>query len=65
MGLSVVFVSGVRRSGKSALIQTMADRLFDRPFSGVTRPASASPATGSGSSHKLEQTELIQEAFGA
>jgi 2-oxoglutarate dehydrogenase E1 component len=41
------------------------DRLFDRSFSGVTRPASASPATGSGSSHKLEQTELIQEAFGA
>ncbi len=31
MGLSVVFVSGVRRSGKSALIQTMADKLFERP----------------------------------
>jgi len=31
MGLSVVFVSGVRRSGKSALIQTMAERLFEHP----------------------------------
>lgn len=31
MGLSVVFVSGVRRSGKSALIQTMVDKLFDKP----------------------------------
>jgi len=31
MGLSVVFVSGVRRSGKSALIQTMIDKLFDKP----------------------------------
>lgn len=28
MGLSVVFVSGIRRSGKSALIQHMIDRLF-------------------------------------
>lgn len=28
MGLSVVFVSGVRRSGKSAVIRTMIDRLW-------------------------------------
>ena len=35
-----------------------------RPFSGVTRPASASPATGSGSSHRIEQAELIREALG-
>jgi 2-oxoglutarate dehydrogenase E1 component len=33
------------------------------PFSGVTRPASASPATGSGSSHRLEQKELIEKAL--
>jgi 2-oxoglutarate dehydrogenase E1 component len=33
------------------------------PFSGVARPASASPATGSGSAHRLEQNELIEEAF--
>jgi 2-oxoglutarate dehydrogenase E1 component len=35
-----------------------------RPFSGVTRPASASPATGSASSHRIEQAELLREAFG-
>ena len=36
---------------------------FGRPFHGVTRPASASPATGSGSSHRLEQEELLAGAF--
>lgn len=35
-----------------------------RPFSGVCRPASASPATGSGSSHRIEQAELLREALG-
>ncbi|MDX9973183.1 MAG: 2-oxoglutarate dehydrogenase E1 component [FCB group bacterium] len=35
------------------------------PFSGVTRPASASPATGSSSSHKMEQRALLTQAFGA
>lgn len=40
-------------------------RLFDRfPLDGITRPASASPATGSGSSHRLEQQDLIDRAFG-
>jgi 2-oxoglutarate dehydrogenase E1 component len=34
------------------------------PFSGVTRAESASPATGSHSSHKLEQQELMSKAFG-
>lgn len=33
------------------------------PLEGVTRPASASPATGSHSSHKKEQEELIAKAF--
>lgn len=33
-------------------------------FAGVTRPASASPATGSSTTHKLEQAELLREAFG-
>jgi 2-oxoglutarate dehydrogenase E1 component len=33
------------------------------PFEGVTRPASASPATGSASSHKLEQQQLVDQAF--
>jgi len=40
--------------------------LFGRmPFSCVARPAAASPATGSGSSHKLEQQELLNQAFSA
>jgi 2-oxoglutarate dehydrogenase E1 component len=34
------------------------------PFSGIYRPASASPATGSASSHKQEQEQLIKAAFG-
>ncbi|GMW00935.1 MAG: hypothetical protein AMXMBFR84_20720 [Candidatus Hydrogenedentota bacterium] len=33
------------------------------PLKGVYRPASASPATGSASSHKLEQQMLLDEAF--
>ncbi len=33
------------------------------PFSGVTRAESASPATGSGASHKKEQGLLLEEAF--
>jgi 2-oxoglutarate dehydrogenase E1 component len=40
--------------------------LFERlPFSGISRPASASPATGSASSHKLEQQKIIDGALGA
>ncbi len=39
------------------------ESLYGRPFSGVTRPASASPATGSKSSHKIEQNELLNRAF--
>ena len=34
------------------------------PLSVVSRPASASPATGSDKSHKLEQARLMDEAFG-
>ena len=34
-----------------------------RPLSGVYRPQSASPATGSPSSHKLEQQQLMEAAF--
>jgi 2-oxoglutarate dehydrogenase E1 component len=38
--------------------------LLDRfPFSGVCRAESASPATGSPGSHKLEQQEIIDKAF--
>ena len=39
------------------------EEAFGRPFSGVTRPASASPATGSSASHKLEQAKLLNSAF--
>ncbi len=41
-----------------------ASRLLGRfPFSGVYRPASASPATGSAASHKMEQEILIRQAL--
>jgi 2-oxoglutarate dehydrogenase E1 component len=33
------------------------------PFKGISRPASASPATGSHNSHKKEQEQLITAAF--
>ena len=34
-----------------------------RPFAGVTRPESASPATGSSAAHRIEQELLVDEAF--
>ena len=34
------------------------------PLRGITRPAAASPATGSLAAHKLEQQEILQKAFG-
>jgi len=41
------------------------ERLLGRfPFGGITRAASASPATGSASSHRLEQAEIMAKAFG-
>ena len=40
-------------------------RLLGRyPFAGISRAMSASPATGSASSHKLEQEQILGEAFG-
>jgi 2-oxoglutarate dehydrogenase E1 component len=33
------------------------------PFSGVTRRASSSPATGSAAAHKIEQARLLDRAF--
>ncbi|HAM70818.1 MAG TPA: 2-oxoglutarate dehydrogenase E1 component [Verrucomicrobiales bacterium] len=42
----------------------LGERLFGRfPVHHVSRPASASPATGSQNSHKQEQSELITRAF--
>jgi 2-oxoglutarate dehydrogenase E1 component len=47
------------------LLARFGGELFDRlPFSGVFRRASPSPATGSASSHKMEQKELLMQAFG-
>ncbi len=47
------------------LLARFRDELFDRlPFAGIYRRASSSPATGSASSHKLEQKELLMQAFG-
>ena len=34
------------------------------PFTRISRPAAGSPATGSGTSHKLEQEQLLTAAFG-
>jgi 2-oxoglutarate dehydrogenase E1 component len=40
------------------------DRLLDRwPFEGITRPESASPATGSAAAHRVEQGILLDAAF--
>src|SRR5690606_23369195 len=41
------------------------ERLFDRfPFEGISRLSAASPATGSASSHKLEQEKILMQALG-
>jgi len=46
------------------LLARFGDTLGDTmPFSGVCRPPSASPATGWGAYHKLEQTKLLKAAF--
>jgi 2-oxoglutarate dehydrogenase E1 component len=43
----------------------LGERVFGRwPLSVVARDESASPATGSASSHRLEQQELVNKAFG-
>ncbi len=39
------------------------DKIMGRPLRGVYRPASASPATGSASSHKKEQERVLEAAF--
>ena len=47
------------------LLAQFGPELFGRRFFGVSRPAAASPATGSASAHRIEQAELIREAFTA
>ncbi len=39
--------------------------LGTHPFDGVSRPASASPATGSHESHAIEQNEILTQTIGA
>ena len=47
------------------LRERFGDTLLDRyPLRLVSRPESASPATGSAGAHKLEQEQLIRQAFG-
>jgi 2-oxoglutarate dehydrogenase E1 component len=47
------------------LHEKIGERLFDRhPFGLVSRPESASPATGSARAHKMEQEKLVHRAFG-
>jgi 2-oxoglutarate dehydrogenase E1 component len=47
-----------------ALRARFGETLLGRwPFSGVSREASASPATGSAKSHALEQQQLVERAF--
>jgi len=42
----------------------LGEQAFGRlPFQGIFRPASASPATGSASTHRMEQEELLDAAF--
>jgi 2-oxoglutarate dehydrogenase E1 component len=47
------------------LLVKLGGDLFDRwPFSGIYRRSSPSPATGSASAHRMEQKELLMQAFG-
>ncbi len=45
------------------LLVRYGQQFHGHPFRGVARPESASPATGSGAAHKLEQAELLKRAF--
>ena len=46
------------------LLATFGERLVGRfPFSGITRPAAATPATGSHASHEREQADIIERAI--
>jgi 2-oxoglutarate dehydrogenase E1 component len=45
------------------LHEQFCNQVFGRPFSGIFRPASGSPATGSNASHKREQKELLHQAL--
>ncbi|WP_243694894.1 multifunctional oxoglutarate decarboxylase/oxoglutarate dehydrogenase thiamine pyrophosphate-binding subunit/dihydrolipoyllysine-residue succinyltransferase subunit [Labedella populi] len=50
--------------GAWPFIATEFPKTIEREISGVTRPASASPATGSAKRHATEQSDLIRRALG-
>ncbi|HUP25130.1 MAG TPA: 2-oxoglutarate dehydrogenase E1 component [Thermoanaerobaculia bacterium] len=64
-GVEVVWVQEEPRNmGAWPFLHLHSDQeLLGRPFRGVYRPESASPATGSSASHRIEQAELIASAF--
>ena len=46
------------------MLVNFGERLLGKfPFSGVTRPAAATPATGSHGSHEREQEAILERAF--
>ena len=54
-----------RNMGAWGYLRTrFGERLLDQyPYRGVCRPESASPATGSATSHKIEQQNILKQAF--
>ncbi len=65
-GMPAVWVQEEPRNmgARSFWYMRFGDRLFDRfPLSYVSRPESASPATGSKAVHKREQQSVVEQAF--
>jgi len=54
-----------RNMGAWGFLRTrFGERLLDQyPYRGVCRPEAASPATGSATSHKIEQQNILKQAF--
>ena len=66
-GTPVVWVQEEPRNmgAWTTLLLRLGRDLFGRwPFDCVSRPESASPATGSAAAHKMEQAKLVAEALG-
>jgi 2-oxoglutarate dehydrogenase E1 component len=65
-GASVVWVQEEPENmGAWRFLRVHWDQFFHRiPLSCISRPASASPATGSKTAHDREQKQLIERAFG-
>ncbi len=62
MGLAVVFVSGIRRSGKSAIIQTMIERLWKHPPHYIRLVKAGSDKTAPAKSGKPPQSPHVRSA---